>query len=95
MNKSELIEAIAAKTDQSKAATGAFLDAFIGEVTAAAKKGDDITLIGFGAFKVKKRAARMGRNPQTGAELKIPAKKIMQFSTSSAFNAALNPAKKK
>lgn len=95
MNKGELIEAIAAKTDQSKAATGAFLDAFIDQVATAAKKGEDITLVGFGAFKVKKRAARTGRNPQTGAALKIPAKKVMAFSTSSAFNAALNPAKKK
>lgn len=95
MNKGELIESIATKTDQSKAAAAAFLDAFIETVGAAAKKGEDITLVGFGAFKVKKRAARIGRNPQTGAELKIAAKKVMQFSTSSAFNAALNPAKKK
>lgn len=95
MNKSELIDALAAKTGQPKTTTGAFIDAFIEQVQAAAKKGEDVTLIGFGAFKAKKRAARTGRNPQTGAELKIPAKNVMQFSTSSAFNATLNPKKKK
>lgn len=95
MNKAELIEAIAKRTEQSKAASGAFLDAFIETVRAAANKGDDITLVGFGTFKAKKRAARTARNPQTGEPIKIAAKKVMQFSTSSAFNAGLNPPKKK
>lgn len=95
MNKTELIEAIAAKTEQSKAATGAFIDAFVDQVRTCAKKGEDITLVGFGTFKSKKRAARTGRNPATGESIKIAAKNVMQFSTSSAFNADLNPKKKK
>lgn len=94
MNKSELIESLAKQTGQTKAATGQFIEAFVETIRAAAKKGDDVGLIGFGTFKAKKRAARTGRNPQTGTEIKIPAKKVMQFSTSGAFNATLNPAKK-
>lgn len=94
MNKTDLVEALANRTGQTKAATSEFLEALIEQVRASAKKGDDITLAGFGAFKSKKRAARNGRNPQTGDTIKIPAKKVMQFSTSGVFNACLNPAKK-
>lgn len=94
MNKSELIEALAKKTQQTKAAAGAFVDALMETVVETAKKGDEITLVGFGSFKVKKRAARSGRNPATGVPMKIPAKKVLQFSTSSALNAQLNPKKK-
>ena len=75
MNKGELIEAIASATGSTKADAGRALDATIENITKALKKGDTVTLIGFGTFKVSKRAARTGRNPQTGAELKIPAKK--------------------
>lgn len=94
MNKTELIDALAKRTKQTKAAAGDFVDALVETVREQTKKGEDITLIGFGAFKVKRRAARNGRNPATGAAMKIPAKKVLQFSTSAAFNAGLNPKKK-
>ena len=80
MNKSELINAIAASADISKAAAGRALDATTDAITGALKKGDTVTLIGFGTFKVSKRAARIGRNPRTGAELKIAARKAPAFS---------------
>ena len=67
MNKSELIEAITADADLSKAAAGRALDAVIGAVTGALKDGESVSLVGFGTFSVKARAARTGRNPQTGA----------------------------
>ena len=71
MNKGELIDAVAAATDDTKAGAGRAVDAVIESITGALKKGDTVTLIGFGTFKTAKRAARTGRNPQTGAELKI------------------------
>jgi DNA-binding protein HU-beta len=71
MNKTELIEATAAEADISKAAAGRALDAILGAVVKAVAKGDSVTLIGFGAFKSSKRAARTGRNPQTGKESKL------------------------
>jgi DNA-binding protein HU-beta len=79
MNKAELIEAIGKKADISKAQAGEALDAFIDSVTATLKKGDKVTLVGFGTFSVSKRAARIGRNPQTGKEIKIAAKKVAKF----------------
>ena len=66
MNKSELIDAIAAASDISKADAGRALDATLDAVTGALKKGDSVSLVGFGTFSVKQRAAREGRNPQTG-----------------------------
>jgi len=74
MNKGELIDAVAAATDDTKAGAGRAVDAVIESITGALKKGDTVTLIGFGTFKTAKRAARTGRNPQTGAELQIPGK---------------------
>ena len=71
MNKGELIEAVAAATDDTKAGAGRAVDAVVESITGALKKGDTVTLIGFGTFKTAKRAARTGRNPQTGAELKL------------------------
>jgi DNA-binding protein HU-beta len=68
MNRQELVEAVAAVTGASKAATGEAVDAFIGAVTAAVKKGDTVQLVGFGSFSTGARAARVGRNPATGAE---------------------------
>lgn len=79
MNKSELIDSIAASADISKAAAGRALDAMTNSITDALKQGDQVTLIGFGTFQVKERAARTGRNPQTGAEIKIPASKVPGF----------------
>jgi DNA-binding protein HU-beta len=68
MNKSELIDAIAASAGLTKADAGRAIDATTSAITAALKKGDTVTLVGFGTFKVSKRAARVGRNPRTGAE---------------------------
>ena len=75
MNKSELIAAMAADSGLSKADTEKALNAFLGQVEKALKAGDKVQLTGFGSFEVKERAERMGRNPQTGAEVKIPASK--------------------
>ncbi|ANF81706.1 DNA-binding protein HU [Acinetobacter sp. NCu2D-2] len=79
MNKSELIDAIAEKGGLSKADAGKALDATIASVTEALKNGDTVTLVGFGTFGVKERAARTGRNPQTGATLEIKASKVPSF----------------
>ncbi|QIC67356.1 HU family DNA-binding protein [Acinetobacter schindleri] len=79
MNKSELIDAIAEKGGLSKADAGKALDATIASVTEALKSGDTVTLVGFGTFCVKERAARTGRNPQTGATLEIKASKVPSF----------------
>ncbi len=79
MNKGELIDAVAAATDDTKAGAGRAVDAVIESITGALKKGDTVTLIGFGTFKTAKRAARTGRNPQTGAELKNPSKNSTFF----------------
>jgi len=79
MNKGELIEAIAGEAKITKADAQRALDAFIHVTTKTLKKGDKVTLVGFGTFSVSKRAARLGRNPQTGKEIKIAAKKVAKF----------------
>lgn len=79
MNKAELIEAIANESGLSKADSKKALDAFINSTTKALKKGDRVALVGFGSWSVAKRASRTGRNPQTGKEIKIPAKKVVKF----------------
>ena len=79
MNKAELIEAIANGSKLTKADAGRALDSTIEAVGKALKKGDRISLVGFGSFSVAKRAARTGRNPQTGKEIKISAKKVVKF----------------
>ena len=79
MNKTELIEQIAAQADISKAAAGRALDGAIEAVKASLKKGQPVTLVGFGTFSVKERAARTGRNPKTGEELQIKASKVPSF----------------
>ena len=79
MNKTELIDAIAAQADISKAAAGRALEAVIGGVKATLKKNGSVSLVGFGTFSITKRAARKGRNPQTGKEIKIAAKKVVKF----------------
>jgi DNA-binding protein HU-beta len=79
MNKAELIEAIANTTKMTKADSGRALDATIEAISKALKKGDRLSLVGFGSFSVAKRAARLGRNPQTGAVIKIKAKKVAKF----------------
>lgn len=79
MNKAELIEAIAASSKLSKADSKRALDAFIEVTTKALKKDDRVALVGFGSFSTSKRAARKGRNPQTGKEITIKAKKVVKF----------------
>ena len=83
MTKTELIEKMAEAAEISKAAAGRALDALIENVIAAAKSSDKVTLVGFGTFSSAKREARTGRNPQTGEEIKIPAKKVLKFKASS------------
>lgn len=79
MNKADLVDAIANATGQTKKDAAAALEAFMDSVTGALKKGDSVTLTGFGTFSVANRSARTGRNPQTGAEIKIPAKTVAKF----------------
>lgn len=79
MNKAELIDAIATTAKITKADAQRALDATIDNVTKALKKGDKVSLVGFGTFTVAKRAARTGRNPQTGKSIKIAAKKVAKF----------------
>ncbi|AWH89771.1 MULTISPECIES: nucleoid-associated protein HU-beta [Limnobaculum] len=90
MNKSQLIDQIAAGADISKAAAGRSLDAIIDAVTDALKNGDQVSLVGFGSFVVRERAARTGRNPQTGKEIKIAAAKVPAFRAGKALKDAVN-----
>ncbi|MBE0493893.1 MAG: HU family DNA-binding protein [Thiomicrospira sp.] len=90
MNKSELVSAIAEKAGLTKVQAAAALEATVGTVTTALSKGDQVAIIGFGTFKVGERAARTGRNPQTGAEMKIPAAKVPKFSAGKSLKDAVN-----
>ena len=90
MNKSELIDAVANSADLPKAAAGRALDAVIEAVTGALKNGDSVSLVGFGTFAVKERAARTGRNPQTGAEIQIKAATVPSFKAGKALKDAVN-----
>ena len=90
MNKSELIDQIASSADISKAAAGRAVDATIAAVKAALKKGGEVSLVGFGTFYVSKRAARTGRNPQTGASIKIKAAKVPKFRAGKGLKDAVN-----
>jgi DNA-binding protein HU-beta len=89
VNKAELVEAVAKGCGCSKAGAAGCMDAMLGAVTKALKKGDSVTLVGFGTFSVRKRAARTGRNPQTGREIKIPAKKVPVFKPGKELKAAV------
>ncbi|CAB1369782.1 HU family DNA-binding protein [Denitratisoma oestradiolicum] len=89
MNKAELIEIAAKEADISKAAAGKALDAVIAAVVKAVSKGDTVTLVGFGTFKSAKRAARTGKNPQTGATIKIPATTVPKFTAGAGFKTAV------
>jgi DNA-binding protein HU-beta len=89
MNKSELIDAIADSAELSKADAGRALEAFTASISKALKKGDTVSLIGFGTFSVKKRAARTGRNPATGETIKIKASKTPSFKAGKAFKDAI------
>ncbi len=90
MNKSELIDAIAAGSDISKAAAGRALDSMIGAITESLQKGESVSLVGFGTFAVKERAARTGRNPQTGETIQIKAAKVPGFKAGKALKDAVN-----
>jgi len=90
VNKSELIEAVSASADLPKAAAGRALDAMVEAVTEALKANDQVVLVGFGTFSVKDRAARTGRNPQTGAEIQIKAAKVPGFKAGKALKDAVN-----
>ncbi|APX93222.1 bacterial nucleoid protein HU beta subunit [Franzmannia pantelleriensis] len=90
MNKSELIEAIAASADIPKAAASRALDAMVDSVTDSLKKGDSVSLVGFGTFTVKERAARTGRNPQTGQPIEISAAKVPSFKAGKALKDSVN-----
>jgi DNA-binding protein HU-beta len=89
MNKAELIEAIAAEAGLSKADAKKAVDAFVGATASALKKGGRVSLVGFGSFSVSERAARTGRNPQTGKEIKIAAKKVVRFKAGSELSDAV------
>jgi DNA-binding protein HU-beta len=90
MTKADLIEKMAAATGCTKACAGKALDGAIEAITKAVKKGDKVALVGFGTFSLSKRKARTGRNPQTGATIKIAAKKLPKFSAGKAFKDAVN-----
>lgn len=90
MNKTELVEHMAKNAEISKAAAGRALESLMGAVKATLKKGGTVALVGFGTFAVGKRAARVGRNPKTGAALKIKAAKVPKFRPGKGLKEALN-----
>jgi DNA-binding protein HU-beta len=91
MNRSELVEILASKNELSKAAAGAVLDTLIDTIQTTVKKGQPVQLVGFGTFKSAKRAARTGKNPATGAALKIPASTVPKFVAGAKFKAVVDP----
>ena len=95
MNKAELIEIAAKGADISKAAAGKVLDGIMAAVVKTVSKGDTVTLVGFGTFKSAKRAARTGKNPKTGASIKIPATTVPKFSAGAGFKLAVSGKKAK
>ena len=90
VNKQELIDNIAADADISKAAASRALDTVVDSITASLKKGDSVVLVGFGTFLVRDRAARQGRNPQTGASIQIAAARVPAFKAGKALKDAVN-----
>ncbi|RZF24492.1 HU family DNA-binding protein [Paraburkholderia sp. UYCP14C] len=94
MNKQELIDAVASATGASKTFTGEAIDSVIGAITRAVASGDAVQLVGFGSFSQGKRAARTGRNPATGEEIKIAAAKTVKFAAGKAFKDAVNGVRK-
>ena len=90
MNKAELIDAVASAVDLSKADAGRAVDAVVDEVTSALKRGEQVSLVGFGTFSVKHRAARSGRNPRTGETIQIAASNVPGFKAGKALKDAVN-----
>ncbi len=95
MNKTELIAAVAEKTGLKKTESANAIEAVVAAITEELKKGEKVTLIGFGTFETRNRAARTGRNPQTGKEIKIKASKAPAFKAGKALKEAVNSPKKK
>jgi DNA-binding protein HU-beta len=89
MNKQELIAKIARDTNSSKATAAAAVESLIDGITKSLKKGDAITFVGFGTFKTSQRKARTARNPQTGAPIKIPKRRVVRFTAGKALKAAV------
>lgn len=90
MNKAELIDAMASASGLTKADAKRALDGFVESTSKALKGGDRISLVGFGSFSVSKREARIGRNPQTGKEIKIPAKNVVRFKAGADLTEKVN-----
>ncbi|WP_375324277.1 HU family DNA-binding protein [Flagellimonas sp. GZD32] len=90
MNKTELIDAMAADAGITKAAAKKALESFLGNVEGTLKKGDRVSLVGFGSWSVSKRSAREGRNPQTGQTIKIAAKNVVKFKAGAELSGAVN-----
>jgi len=90
MNKTELIDSIAEKSGITKAAAKIALETFLGDIEGTLKKGGRVSLVGFGSWSVSQRAARDGRNPQTGATIKIAAKNVVKFKAGSELSNAVN-----
>jgi len=90
VNKQELIDAVAESADLPKASATRALDAVIESITGALKKGDSVSLVGFGSFNIKARLARVGRNPQTGAAINIPAANVPSFKAGKALKDSVN-----
>ena len=90
MNKTQLIDAMAADAGVSKAAAKSALESFLGNVSSTLKGGGRVSLVGFGSWSVSKRAAREGRNPQTGATIQIAAKKVVQFKAGAELSSSVN-----
>jgi DNA-binding protein HU-beta len=90
MNKAELIDVVASSADLSKAAATRAVDAVFDTITESLRKGDSVTLVGFGTFEVRERSARAGRNPQTGETIQIKASKAPAFKAGKAFKDAVN-----
>ena len=90
MNKAELVDVIARKTGASKTMTDSMIDALVDSVTTTLKKGESVTLVGFGTFSQGKRSARTGRNPRTGLAIKIPAARTAKFAAGTKLKEAVN-----
>jgi len=90
MNKAELIDAIASESGLSKVDAKKALDGFVAATSTALKNGDRISLVGFGSFSISERSARTGRNPQTGKEIKIAAKKVVRFKAGAELSTSVN-----
>ncbi|MCG5031463.1 HU family DNA-binding protein [Mesosutterella sp. OilRF-GAM-744-9] len=95
MNRQELVDRVAAAENLPKAQAARILETVLTAVKETVKSGDKLTLVGFGTFKLQERPARTGRNPSTGAEIKIPATKVPKFVPGAAFKAAVNEPKKR